>query len=98
MRRLIEPLHDADVADLVQQLGNDERRQFVKAIRMDLHPEILSEVDEEVREDIIEQLGPARTAAAIANLETDDAIDILGNWTRRTAGRSSTPSRPPNAP
>lgn len=78
VRRLIEPLHDADVADLVQQLGSDERRQFVKAIRMDLHPEILSEVDEEVREEIIEQLGPARTAAAIANLETDDAIDILG--------------------
>jgi magnesium transporter len=34
-------------------------------------------VNEEVREDIIEQLGPARTAAAIAGLETDDAIDVV---------------------
>ncbi len=77
VRRLVEPLHDADVADLIQQLGTEERRQFVTTIRMDQHPEILSEMDEEVREDIIEQLGPARTAAAIAGLETDDAIDVI---------------------
>ncbi len=77
VRELVEPLHDADVADLVQQLGTDERRQFVKAIRMDQHPDLLSEVDGQIREEIIEHLGPVETAAALANLDTDDAVEVI---------------------
>jgi magnesium transporter len=75
--RLIQSLHDADVADLVQQLGADERRDFVRVIRPELHPNILPEMDEQVREEVIEALGTAKTAEAVANLDTDDALHVI---------------------
>ena len=40
-------------------------------------PELLTYLDGAVREEVLEQLGPAQAGAAIAQLETDDAIEIL---------------------
>ncbi len=77
VRALIEPLHDADIADLVQSLGADERREFVGMIRAEFRPGILVELDERVRDEVVDQLGLAETAAAVAELDTDDAVDVI---------------------
>jgi magnesium transporter len=77
VRTLIEPLHDADIADLLQSLGADERREFVSVIRAEFRPDVLVELDEKVRDEVMEQLGPVETAAAVAELDTDDAIQVL---------------------
>ena len=74
---LVEPLHYADVADLLERLGPDERRLLVEILRPDLDPELLSELDETVRDDIIEQLDIREVAAAVAELDTDDAVHIV---------------------
>lgn len=77
LRALVEPLHDADVADLLQNLSTERRREFVRAFRTEFHPDILAELDERVRDEIIEELGIAETALAVAELETDDAVQII---------------------
>ena len=77
VRELIEPLHDADIADLLQHLKTDERRELVQIIRGDFHPGILAELDDAVRDQIIDELGIADTALAVAALETDDAVHII---------------------
>ncbi|MCW5698222.1 MAG: magnesium transporter [Rhodospirillales bacterium] len=77
LRELIADVHDADVADLVQSLDGDQRRAFVTTIRDDFHPQVLAELDENVRDDVIEVLGLQETAAAISELETDDAVLVL---------------------
>jgi magnesium transporter len=79
VRTLIQPLHDADIADLLQNLGTDERREFVRAIRAEFRPGILAELDETVREEVIDELGPVGTAAAVAELDTDDALDVIAD-------------------
>ncbi len=74
---LVEPLHSADIADLIDLVGTVERRLLVEAIRGTFEPEVLAELSEEVAESVVEQLGPADVAAAVIELETDDAVDLL---------------------
>ncbi len=72
-------LHAADQADLLEQLGNEERATLVAELKSNLDPELLTHLDETVREAVLEQLTPEETGAAIAQLETDDAIEILAD-------------------
>ncbi len=77
VRRLIRPLHPADVADLLERLKPDSRRRAVDALRDGLDPHVLAELDETVREEVVEQLGAREVAAAVAALETDDAVELV---------------------
>jgi magnesium transporter len=76
---LVGALHAADQADLLEQLGPEERATLVAELKSNLDPELLTHLDETVREAVLEQLTPEETGAAIAQLETDDAIEILAD-------------------
>lgn len=74
---LLEPLHPADLADLIEYLTADERRQLVEVLGAKLDPEVLAELDPEVREQVIETLGPRDFARALSALDSDDAVEIF---------------------
>jgi magnesium transporter len=74
---LTKALHVADQADLIEQLGREERSALVSALKQDLDPELLTHLDESVRAEVLELLGPKEAGEAIAQLETDDAIEVL---------------------
>ena len=73
----VAPLHPADMADLLERLRPDQRRDLVEAVRDTFDPDILAELDDIVRDEIIDYLGMETVAAAVAELETDDAVDVL---------------------
>jgi len=77
VRARIGALHGADQAEFLRYLPPELRESFVDRLEDVLDPEFLSYVDEEFRADLVRSLGPERTATALANLETDDAIDFL---------------------
>jgi len=77
VRELVEPLHYADVADLLERLSPEQRFGFVRAVGGALAADVLSELDETVRDDIIGELGVESIAAALVELETDDAVHII---------------------
>jgi len=77
VEELVEPLHAADVADLFERLTHDERRLLAGIVRHVFEPEILTWLDETVREDVIDILGPQEVAQALSELDTDDAVDLL---------------------
>jgi magnesium transporter len=72
-------LHVADQADLLEQLGYDERRTLVEGMRARFDPELLTHLAESIRVEVIELLGRKEAGAAIAELETDDAIEVLSD-------------------
>ena len=74
---LIEPLHAADVAELLSDMREDERAAVVHALQELLDPEILAELTPELQDEIIEALGPQKSAEAIAQLDTDDALYVI---------------------
>jgi magnesium transporter len=76
-RALIEPLHPADVADLFELADRDERRMLAVAIGGELDGEVLAEMNDWVRDELLEALEPAEVAQLAGQLDTDDAVAII---------------------
>ena len=53
---LLEPLHPADIADVIEQLTPRRRGEFVRLYSREIDGEILSEIDESIRDEVIEAL------------------------------------------
>jgi len=77
VRRLVRPLHYSDQADLIERFNPALRRGFIDVMRGQLDAEVLTELDESVREEVVQQLGAAETAAAVSELDSDDAVHVL---------------------
>lgn len=73
----MEPLHPADIADLLEQLDEGPRHKFIAVYGHAFDGEILSELDESIREDVIAALSPAVLTDAVRELESDDVVDLL---------------------
>jgi flagellar motility protein MotE (MotC chaperone) len=74
---LVEPLHPADIADLFELIDRDERLALARAINDLMSSEVFAELNDHVRELLVEEL-PANAVADIADqLETDDAVAML---------------------
>ncbi|QNM82244.1 magnesium transporter [Sphingomonas sabuli] len=76
-RELVEPLHPADVADLIELAANDERDGLVRALAEIVDADVLAEMNEHVRETLLDALGPDAVAKIAGELETDDAVAII---------------------
>jgi magnesium transporter len=76
-RALVEPLHPADIADLFELVDYDERRALAATLADLLDGDVLAEMNEHVREELIEALEPHQVAEIAGELETDDAVAII---------------------
>ncbi len=74
---LVVPLHAADMADLLEMVSADERRLIVDLLRPDFDPDILAELEETVRDEVVGQLDTHEIAAAFAQLDSDDALYLI---------------------
>jgi magnesium transporter len=74
---IVDPLHPAEIADLIEMLRGPMRTQLVELLRPKFDPEILAELDETVRDEVAEQLGTETIAKAIAALDSDDALNLI---------------------
>ncbi len=77
LKLLLEDLHEADVADLLEQIDSDEREAFVRLMGSDFDAEILPELEEGVRDEVLEQIDPEHLAEAVKELETDDVVYLV---------------------
>ncbi len=77
VQALVEPLHNADIADLIEQFAPQDRAGLAAALGDKLDPEIIAEMDDEVREDLIDLLPAAQVAEVLGELDTDDAVAIV---------------------
>ena len=76
-RALVEPLHPADIADLLELVDRDERRQLAAALAGLLDGDVLSELNDWVRDELLDALEPHQVAELAGELETDDAVAII---------------------
>jgi magnesium transporter len=84
---LLNPLHAADIADLLEQISSAERRSFLRLWSGEIDGEILSEIDESIREEVIDALPEAVVSAAMRELDTDDVVDILEDLDVESRGK-----------
>ncbi|WP_170753201.1 magnesium transporter [Ruegeria lacuscaerulensis] len=74
---LMEPLHAADIADLLEQINPYDRARLIRLYDKEFDGDILSELDEAIREEVIGVLRPDVLADAVRDMESDDVVDLL---------------------
>jgi magnesium transporter len=74
---LLDPLHPADIADLLEQIGSGERREVLLLAPQIITGEVLSELEEGLREEVIAFLPRDQLADAVRELDSDDVVDLL---------------------
>lgn len=77
LRSLVADLHAADFADLMELLRADQRSKLIAELGSDLNFEALSELDEAVRDQVVEELPNEQIAEAVRELDSDDAVYLL---------------------
>ncbi|KPM32327.1 Mg/Co/Ni transporter MgtE / CBS domain [Croceitalea dokdonensis DOKDO 023] len=78
LRTMLKEFHYADVAEIVNELDTEEATYLIKLLDSEKTSDILTELDEDVREEILNNLSPKEIAGEIGELDTDDAADIIG--------------------
>ncbi len=74
---LVEPLHPADIADLVELTPAEDRPALVAAIADLIDGDVLAEMNDFVREVLVDTLTAAQVADLASELDTDDAVAII---------------------
>ncbi len=74
---LMEPLHAADIADLLEQISSFERSRLIRLYDREFDGDILSELDESIREEVIAVLTPQVLSQAVRDLDSDDVVDLI---------------------
>ena len=77
VRTLVEDVHSADLADLLESLGREERLAFVRIMGNRLDTEALSYLDDSVLADVIGELEPKKLAQSLTELDSDDTVEVL---------------------
>ena len=77
VRALAGDLHEADAGDLLEALDHDERPKLIGLLGADFDFAALTQVDDNLREEILEDLPTQTVAEGLRDLESDDALTIL---------------------
>src|SRR5262245_34677149 len=77
LRSLVGDLHEADVGALIEALDPELRPRLVELMGQDFDFSALTEVDDTVREEILEELPTETVAEGVRELDSDDAVAIL---------------------
>jgi magnesium transporter len=77
LRELAGDLHESDTGDLLEALDQELRPQLIVLLGADFDFAALTEVDDTVREEILDELLPQTVAEGVRELDSDDAVYIL---------------------
>jgi CBS domain-containing protein len=74
-------LHPAQLADLVEAASHNEGEEIMQAVgsNEELEADVFEELDPQHRREFIEERSDADVAAVLERMETDDAVDLLGD-------------------
>lgn len=77
LKLLLKEFHYADVAEILDELDLDDSVYLIKLLDSETTSDILTELDEDIREKILENLSAKEIAEEVEELDTDDAADII---------------------
>ena len=76
--KLFKEMHYADIADIVEEISFDNSIYLIKLLDSEKTSGVLTELDDELREKILQNLSAKEIAEEVEELDSDDAADIIG--------------------
>ena len=77
LKKDLSKLHYADIAEIVELLSIENATYIIKLLESDKTADALAEIDEDLREKILDKLSSTEIADEIQKLNTDDAADLV---------------------
>jgi magnesium transporter len=77
LQDLLADLHESDVGDIIEALDPDLRPRLIHLMGPQFDFTALTQVDDAVREEILEEIPNERVAEGVRDLDSDDAVTIL---------------------
>ncbi len=77
LKTIAERLHESELGDVLEALSAEQRRAFVELLGDDFDFAALTEVDEAIRMEIVDQIPNEQIAQGVKDLASDDAVYIL---------------------
>ena len=77
--KLLEDMHPADLADIVENLGHEDRQAIFNTMDSETAAELLSEVEPGIQTRILESLKTEKAADILEEMEPSDAADLLND-------------------
>ena len=77
IKKIVKTLHYADLAELINELKFDKSLYLLKLIDSDKTSDVLTELDDDLRERVLKEFSEKEIAGEIKELDSDDAVDIL---------------------
>jgi len=79
LKKIIDEIRAADVADLIEHLKPSERLFIFKLLEPDGAGEVLVEIEPPVQEGILKELDNREISEIVQELDSDDAADVVGD-------------------
>lgn len=73
----LSTLHPADLADILENLDTNSRKQVLESLDEDLAAETLEEIDSEYKGTIIKELSDSKAVEVLENMPSDEIADLL---------------------
>ncbi|MDB4024175.1 magnesium transporter [Flavobacteriaceae bacterium] len=83
LKKIVKDVHFADMAEIINELNEDQGIYLIKLFDSEKTSEILTELNEDVRKKILKALSVKEIADAFEELDSDDAADILGELSEK---------------
>ena len=77
LQKQLNALHYADIAEILDELNLDQATYIIKLLDSETTSDVLSELEEDVREKVLQNLSVKEIAEEIKELDTDDAVDLI---------------------
>ncbi len=82
INKTLNDLHEADVANLIENLNPDTRNKLIEIESFNIDPEIFIELNESIQSEVLQLLSIDSLIKIIKRLESDNAIKILENLSK----------------
>lgn len=77
LKEYVDRLHQSELGDLLEALQPEQRRALVDLLGKDFDFSALTEVDDAIRQEIVDGMPNEQIAEAVQELDSDDAVYIL---------------------
>ena len=83
INQTLKDLHEADIANLIENLNSDTRTKLIEIESFNIEPEIFIELNESIQSEVLQLLSIDSLIKIIKRLESDNAIKILENLSKQ---------------
>ena len=85
IKKHISELHPADIADIIETLDEDKKKEVFNLLKTETASDVILEVDDQSREQILEDINKEKLTDIVEEMASDEAADLIADLPKEEA-------------